>query len=206
MRSRRPVRRPTSTNSSRVEAVMKPRPPSWMRTRMTTCPKAVQWVPVSRTTRPVTQTADVAVKKASRRGVTWPSVAANGSISSSVPMAMRSAKPRTSTSAGEGGRRTRLGGATWYSWGFSRPTRTRRSPGFWPGRMGPAVPRPPDVTTTWSGSQGGCDPGGSDGSVDASTSSSIALRMAAGPMHVAALRADVAPAAQVPGSALGRTG
>ena len=82
------------------------------------------------------------MKSASMRGVVWPWLVAMGSISSSVPTAMRTAKPRTSTKAGEGGRRTRFGGATWYSRGFSRPTRTRRSPGFWPGRMRPALPRP----------------------------------------------------------------
>ena len=111
-RSRSPVRRRVRTKSRRVEAVMKPSPPSWMSTRMVTCPSGFQYVPVSRTTRPVTQTAEVAVKRASTRGVHCPETDARGDIRMSVPMAMSRAKPRTRTADGEAGRRTRFAGAT----------------------------------------------------------------------------------------------
>lgn len=49
-----------------VMKVMKPRPPSWMSVRITSWPKTVQLVNVSRTTRPVTQVALVEVNRASR--------------------------------------------------------------------------------------------------------------------------------------------
>jgi|GEM_PF-5014676 len=63
MRSRRLARRPI--NSSRmVELVMKPSPPTWISSRMIAWPNGLQKVLVSTTTRPVTQTAEVAVKRA----------------------------------------------------------------------------------------------------------------------------------------------
>ena len=46
---------------------MNPNPPSWISTRIATCPNGLQWSPVSTTTRPVTQTADVAVNSAVER-------------------------------------------------------------------------------------------------------------------------------------------
>ena len=49
----------------RVVKVMIPRPPSWMRSRSQAWPQAVKYVAVSTTMRPVTQTALVAVKRAS---------------------------------------------------------------------------------------------------------------------------------------------
>ena len=64
--------------------VTKPRPPTWISSKTTACPKGVNCVQVSRTTRPVTQVALVAVNMAS----TTPSRPLRlemGSVSSSVP-------------------------------------------------------------------------------------------------------------------------
>ncbi len=47
------------------EKVMIPRPPSWTRSSMINLPKSVKSLAVSRTMRPVTQTADVEVNIAS---------------------------------------------------------------------------------------------------------------------------------------------
>ena len=49
---------------------------------------------VSRTTRPVTQTAEVAVKRASRKGVTLPPAEQKGSIRTRLPARMVSPKPK----------------------------------------------------------------------------------------------------------------
>ena len=48
-----------------VVNVMIPSPPSWMRSRTYACPHVVKYVAVSTTMRPVTQTALVAVNRAS---------------------------------------------------------------------------------------------------------------------------------------------
>ena len=45
--------------------VITPKPPTWMSTRITTCPNPVQYVGVSTTMCPVTQSAETAVKRAS---------------------------------------------------------------------------------------------------------------------------------------------
>jgi hypothetical protein len=58
-----------ATKRIRVEKVMTPSPPSWMRVRITTCPKGVKYVAVSWTIRPVTQMADVAVNRASKKDI-----------------------------------------------------------------------------------------------------------------------------------------
>jgi len=76
-----------------VELAMNPNPPSWMSRAKTTCPKEDQWDAVSLTTSPVTVTADVAVKKASQKGVKDAWLLAKGSINKAVPMAMIMAKP-----------------------------------------------------------------------------------------------------------------
>jgi len=63
---------------------MRPRPPSWIRTRITICPKSVKEEPVSRTVRPVTQTAEVEVKRASIKEIS-PDVVEKGSMSRNAP-------------------------------------------------------------------------------------------------------------------------
>lgn len=72
---------------------------------MTPCPKPVQYVAVSWTARPVTQMAEVAVKRASPRDAPRPSLVARGSVSSSPPSRMTAAKPRAIIWAEENGRR-----------------------------------------------------------------------------------------------------
>ena len=91
MRLRREMRLRVARNSS-VAAVIKPSPPSWMSTRMTICPNSVKCVPVSTTTRPVTQEADVAVNSASKKlsGSPWEAM---GNISSSAPRRATHKKP-----------------------------------------------------------------------------------------------------------------
>ena len=63
-----------------------PKPPIWNISRITTCPKPDQYVPVSTTTRPVTATALVAVKKAVISGGCSPLVVASGFHKSNVPI------------------------------------------------------------------------------------------------------------------------
>lgn len=87
------MRRLTSLEKS-VAMVMKPRPPIWMSTSTTACPKNDQCVPVSTMTRPVTQLALVAVKREGIKPVTSPVAEETGSIKSSVPTMMTRKKPR----------------------------------------------------------------------------------------------------------------
>ena len=87
-----PIRRP-DTKESESAAVTTPMPPIWIRNRMTACPKGDQWVTVSRTTSPVTQTAEVAVNRQSENPVPACSMSETGSISKSVPTRIISTNP-----------------------------------------------------------------------------------------------------------------
>ena len=80
-----------NTYSKNVEKVMIPIPPSWIESRITTCPKLVKYVPVSTTVRPVTQVADVMVKSASMKPIE-PPVVACGSINTNVAARIYAAK------------------------------------------------------------------------------------------------------------------
>ena len=51
--------------SKATENVIMPKPPNWISNKMTTCPIKVKSLAVSKTTKPVTQTADVEVNNAS---------------------------------------------------------------------------------------------------------------------------------------------
>ena len=64
---------------------MKPRPPTWIISRITSCPKRLHWVQVSRSTRPVTQVADVAVNREVMIPAERPEREAAGRFSSRVP-------------------------------------------------------------------------------------------------------------------------
>ena len=64
---------------------MIPRPPSWISIRITIFPTMLHAANVSTTTRPVTQTEVVAVKRAVTRSFPWPSAEDIGSISNKVP-------------------------------------------------------------------------------------------------------------------------
>ena len=70
-------------NATPIE--MKPMPPIWISTRITSCPMILQCLKVSNTTRPVTQVALVAVKSESRKLVHCPSLEENGRLSIIAP-------------------------------------------------------------------------------------------------------------------------
>lgn len=96
IRSRfRQLNLPPSAAIKKVPRVMIPSPPSWIRAKMTSCPKREKCVPVSTTVSPVTHTADVAEKSASTRD-SGSSALANGSQSKRVPL--RTAAPNDTTS------------------------------------------------------------------------------------------------------------
>ena len=76
---------------TRAVKVMMPNPPTWMRPTITAWPYRVKAVPVSTTTSPVTQTAEVEVKSASTKP-TLPLVCDHGRRSSMVPARMAPAK------------------------------------------------------------------------------------------------------------------
>ena len=85
---------------NKADIVMMPRPPVWIRTRMTSCPNELKTFPVSTTTRPVTHVAEVDVKRAS----TNPRLelfVAEGSIRRAVPMEMRIMKPMIEIRTGD---------------------------------------------------------------------------------------------------------
>ena len=84
-----PMRDPKS-NTTSVDMVMMPRPPSWAKAMIAICPVKVQCVAVSTTDRPVTQIADVAVKSAWTSEVG--SFAMTGSIRMAVPRVIAIAK------------------------------------------------------------------------------------------------------------------
>ncbi len=133
-RSRSEVRRPRKRASRSVEPAMMPKPPAWIRSRMTIWPNGLQCVAVSSTVSPVTQAALVAVKSASIGRVAMPLAAAIGSMRSAVPTAMRTTKRRRSERAGDGADRKRRGGRIVMRCGEGRSTRTVRSPGRRGGR------------------------------------------------------------------------
>src|SRR5262249_23551267 len=87
------------TRNRAVESVVIPSPPSWINARITTCPNVENSFPVSRTVRPVTHTALVAVNSASRKPIRAPA-AARGRVSSSAPTRMAAANPPRSTRVG----------------------------------------------------------------------------------------------------------
>jgi hypothetical protein len=97
---------PPKSRIKTVEKVMIPSPPHWMRSRTTHWPNRLKRLPVSTTTRPVTQVAEVAVNKASIGGRVGS--AAAGNISRAVPMIISPAKVRTGRLAGVTNRRRRF--------------------------------------------------------------------------------------------------
>ena len=93
-RSDKPMRR-RRAREIRVKMVMKPRPPSWIITMMTIWPNRLQWTAVSTMISPVTQVEEVAVKRQVRKSVHVPLLEEMGSISSSAPVRMITAKEMT---------------------------------------------------------------------------------------------------------------
>ena len=111
-RERRPSRRAMST-PSRVPKDMTPNPPIWIRAMITTLPKPLQYTGVSTVISPVTQTDDVDVNRASRKGAPSGPFRETGSMSSTVPTATAAANPSTITWAGCCGAKTlRMRGKT----------------------------------------------------------------------------------------------
>lgn len=96
----RTERRRASTRPTSAAKSMMPKPPSWISARITTLPKGLQKTAVSTTTSPVTQTAEVAVNRASIGGVQVPSLDEIGSMSSSVPAMITAPNPAAMTWAG----------------------------------------------------------------------------------------------------------
>ena len=93
------MRRPV-TSASPMPMDATPKPPIWMSTAMTTWPNILKVSAVSTTTRPVTQTALVAVNRASSGAMCSPGCTAKGSISSAAPHKISSAKPSAMIRAG----------------------------------------------------------------------------------------------------------
>jgi len=83
----------------KTEKVMIPRPPSWIRVITTILPNTVSFVPMSITVSPVTQTAEIAVKKASSPPSGSP-FDATGSLSRTAPTIAVSRKLRAMKSPG----------------------------------------------------------------------------------------------------------
>ena len=73
---------------------MTPIPPIWINVKMIPCPKYDQYVAVSCTINPVTQTADVEVNKASANDVHSLLCEAIGSVSNKAPARITPANPR----------------------------------------------------------------------------------------------------------------
>ncbi len=94
---------PPKSKIRTVEKVMIPSPPHWMRIRTTHWPNKLKRLPVSTTTRPVTQVAEVAVNNASIAGSGGS--AATGNSSKAVPTIMSPAKLRTGRFTGVTNRR-----------------------------------------------------------------------------------------------------
>jgi len=74
---------------------MNPKPPIWIKNKMTTSPKTENVSPVSTTINPVTQVADVAVNNAFKNESPFPSSVERGIVKRKVPMIIISAKPST---------------------------------------------------------------------------------------------------------------
>ena len=88
-----PILRPESF-VIKIATVMTPRPPTWIRHKITVCPKTDQYVAVSLVISPVTQVAEVAVNSASRNGALPAPARAHGSISRIVPDAITPRNPK----------------------------------------------------------------------------------------------------------------
>ena len=72
---------------------MIPSPPICIRTKMTACPNFDQYVAVSLTTRPVTQTAEVEVKRASSIDAPMPDAVDTGRVSKKAPVRITAINP-----------------------------------------------------------------------------------------------------------------
>jgi hypothetical protein len=80
-----------------VDIVIIPNPPHCKRIRITNCPKAEKSLPVSNTINPVTQVAEVAVKRALIKPILFAVLEAEGRLRSIVPTAIAERNPNANT-------------------------------------------------------------------------------------------------------------
>ena len=91
-RLKRPIFLP-EISANDIATVTTPIPPIWIKIKIITCPKIVQCVAVSKTTNPVTHTADVDVNKESIKEVHSPDLLDIGRQSKNAPIKITAAKP-----------------------------------------------------------------------------------------------------------------
>jgi hypothetical protein len=80
-----------------VDIVIIPNPPHCKRISITNCPKVEKSFPVSRTINPVTQVAEVAVKRALIKPILFAVLEAAGRLRSIVPTAIAERNPNANT-------------------------------------------------------------------------------------------------------------
>jgi len=80
-----------------VDIVIIPNPPHCKRIRITNCPKVEKSFPVSSTINPVTQVAEVEVKRALMKPILFSVLEATGRLRSIVPTAIAERNPNTNT-------------------------------------------------------------------------------------------------------------
>ena len=84
-----------------VDIVIIPNPPHCRRIRITNCPKVEKSFPVSSTINPVTQVAEVEVKRALMKPMLFPVLEAAGRLRSIVPKLIATKNPNTNTWGGD---------------------------------------------------------------------------------------------------------
>ncbi|KAF5033556.1 hypothetical protein DSECCO2_605480 [anaerobic digester metagenome] len=84
-------------NEIKAVIVITPSPPTCMSITIIVLPKTVQWEAVLTTTSPVTQTADVAVKRALTKPTLLPFCEATGNVRRIAPIKMIVVNPRKKT-------------------------------------------------------------------------------------------------------------
>ena len=84
-----------------VDIVIIPNPPHCRRIRITNCPKVEKSFPVSSTINPVTQVAEVAVKRALIKPIPFAVLEAEGRLRRIVPIVITTKNPNTNTWDGD---------------------------------------------------------------------------------------------------------
>jgi hypothetical protein len=84
-----------------VDIVIMPNPPHCRRIRITNCPKIEKSLPVSSTINPVTQVAEVAVKRALIKPILFAVLEAEGRLRRIVPIVITTKNPDTNTRGGD---------------------------------------------------------------------------------------------------------
>src|SRR3712207_2251700 len=86
------------------EKVITPKPPICIKVMRITSPKGEKTSDTSTTDKPVTQTADTTVKRASKKFKLFPSCKESGNINRKIPIKMTNKKPKINFREGEIGR------------------------------------------------------------------------------------------------------